>query len=100
MSKNFQSSRDIIIRTPDWDRALEFYGKVLGLPVSHRSETMPGFETGAFCLYLEKGEPHGPVFEYLVPDVPAAKQRCWPRAAPSSRRIPRCRAVTCATPMA
>jgi hypothetical protein len=34
-----------------------------------------GFETGAFCLYVEKGESHGPVFEFLVPDVQALKQR-------------------------
>jgi hypothetical protein len=34
-----------------------------------------GFETGAFCLYVEKGEAHGPVFEFLVPDVQQAKRR-------------------------
>ena len=34
-----------------------------------------GFETGAFCLYVEKGKAHGPVFEFLVADVQAAKRR-------------------------
>jgi len=34
-----------------------------------------GFETGAFCLYVEQGREHGPVFEFLVPDVEAAKRR-------------------------
>jgi predicted enzyme related to lactoylglutathione lyase len=36
---------------------------------------MLGFETGAFCLYVERGAKHGAVFEFLVPDVSAAKAR-------------------------
>ena len=36
---------------------------------------MMGFETGEFCLYVEKGQEHGPVFEFLVPDVQAAKRK-------------------------
>jgi catechol 2,3-dioxygenase-like lactoylglutathione lyase family enzyme len=36
---------------------------------------MLGFETGAFRLYVEKGAAHGPVFEFLVADVAAAKTR-------------------------
>ncbi len=70
-----QSSRDVIIRTDAWTEATQFYGSVLGLPVTHRSETLMGFETGAFCLYVERGKEHGPVFEFLVPDVQATKRR-------------------------
>lgn len=73
MAKSIQSSRDIIIRTNDWEEAKKFYETVLGLPVTHRSESMMGFETGAFCLYVEKGKDHGPVHEFLVPDVQATK---------------------------
>ena len=75
MKKTFQSTRDVIIRTNDWAKATKFYKSVLGLPVTHRSKTMLGFETGAFCLYVEKGEQHGPIFEFLVPDVQAAKRK-------------------------
>jgi predicted enzyme related to lactoylglutathione lyase len=75
MKKTFRSSRDIIIRTEAWAEAAKFYKSVLGLPVTHRSKTMLGFETGAFCLYVEKGPEHGPVFEFLVPDVQAAKRK-------------------------
>jgi catechol 2,3-dioxygenase-like lactoylglutathione lyase family enzyme len=75
VKRKFKSSRDIIIRTKDWAKATKFYGSVLGLPVSHRSETLVGFETGAFCLYVEKGKKHGPVFEFLVPNVQAAKRK-------------------------
>jgi predicted enzyme related to lactoylglutathione lyase len=71
----FASSREVIIRTDAWDEATNFYQSVLGLPITYRSNTMLGFETGAFCLYVEKGARHGPVFEFLVPDVDAAKAR-------------------------
>ena len=73
MSSTFNSSRDVIIRTAAWREATTFYESVLGLPIVYRSDTLMGFETGALCLYVEKGEQHGPVFEFLVPDVEAAK---------------------------
>lgn len=75
MTGTFLSSREVIIRTDAWDEAAHFYGSVLGLPISYRSKTMLGFETGAFCLYVEKGTKHGAVFEFLVPDVQAAKRQ-------------------------
>lgn len=71
----FKSSRDVIVRTPAWSDAIRFYEAVLGLPISHRRTGMIGFETGAFCLYVEEGPAHGPVFDFLVPDVSAAKAR-------------------------
>jgi catechol 2,3-dioxygenase-like lactoylglutathione lyase family enzyme len=75
MSNTFKASRDIIVRTEKWLEALEFYGSVLGLPITHRSETIVGFETGSFCLYVEQGKAHGPVFDFLVPNIQAAKQQ-------------------------
>lgn len=93
MANAFQSSRDVIVRTDAWDEAATFYGSVLGLPVTHSSPTLVGIETGAFCLYVEKGKEHGPVFESLVPDVQAAKHRlvaagCTVQEEDAS--IPRC----------
>ena len=75
MENGFQSSRDVIVRTGALAEAADFYASVLGLPVASQSETLIGFETGAFRLYVEKGKEHGPVFEFLVPDVQAAKSR-------------------------
>ncbi len=75
MKSKFRSSRDVIIRADDWAKATKFYRSVLGLPVTHRSKTLVGFETGAFCLYVEKGDEHGPVFEFLVPDIQKAKRK-------------------------
>ena len=73
MNPRFNSSRDVIIRSDAWAKAVKFYESVLGFQVSHQSERLVGFETGSFCLYVEKGQPHGPVFEFLVADVSAAK---------------------------
>jgi catechol 2,3-dioxygenase-like lactoylglutathione lyase family enzyme len=74
VTAKFQSSREVIIRTPAWAEAVQFYGSVLGLPITYRSDTMIGFETGAFCLYVEQGAKHAAVFEFLVTDVAAAKR--------------------------
>jgi catechol 2,3-dioxygenase-like lactoylglutathione lyase family enzyme len=73
MKTRFRSSRDVIIRTADWSKATAFYRDVLGLAVTHTGDRLIGFETGAFRLFVEKGKPHGPVFEFFVPDVEAAK---------------------------
>jgi predicted enzyme related to lactoylglutathione lyase len=75
MAGTFRSSREVIVRTDDWAEATRFYESVLRLPVTLRTDTLMGFETGAFCLYVEKGPEHGPVFEFLVPDIEAAKRR-------------------------
>ena len=73
MSISFRSSPDVIIQTADLPRATRFYEEVLGLTVAHRSESLVGFDTGAFRLYVEQGAGHGPVFEFWVADVAAAK---------------------------
>jgi len=75
MSDTFKASRDIIVRTENWSEALKFYGSILGLSITSQGKTIVGFETGSFCLYVEKGEAHGPVFDFLVPDIQAAKQK-------------------------
>jgi catechol 2,3-dioxygenase-like lactoylglutathione lyase family enzyme len=75
MTQTLKASSDVIIRTNKWPEALKFYETVLGFPVVRRSETIVGFDTGSFCLYVEKGQEHGPVFDLLTSDVQAAKKR-------------------------
>ena len=75
MTESFKSTREVILRTEQWLDAVKFYGSVLGLPIAYEADTMVGFETGAFRLYVEKGQPHAPVFEFLVGDVQAEKKR-------------------------
>ena len=70
-----QSSRDIILRTDRWAEAVSFYETVLGFAVIYRSESLVGFETGTFCLYVEKGSPLEPVLDFLTPDVKALRDR-------------------------
>ena|ERR1700720_2074523 len=93
MSNSFRASRDIIIRTENWSEALKFYGSVLGLPITEQGETIVGFETGSFCLYVEKGQEHGPVFDFLVPDIQAAKRRLVEAGCiiiEENPKVPRC----------
>jgi predicted enzyme related to lactoylglutathione lyase len=72
---DFHASRDVILQVPDLERALKFYGETLGLKVSKQYEHCTGFEAGGFQLFVEQGSAPGPVFEFLVPDLEAAKQR-------------------------
>ena len=93
MSDTFKASRDIIVRTEKWSEALKFYGSVLGLPITEKGETIVGFETGSFCLYVERGKEHGPVFDFLVPDIQAAKRQLVAAdctVIEENPKIPRC----------
>jgi predicted enzyme related to lactoylglutathione lyase len=93
MSIKFEASRDIIVRTENWSEALNFYGNVLGFPITERSETIVGFETGSFCLYVERGKPHGPVFDFLVRDIQAAKRHLVAAGCTvieENPKVPRC----------
>jgi len=69
----FRASRDVIIRTDAFHEAIRFYESVLGLPIVNRSDSLVGFDAGAFRLYVEKGSRHGAVFDFLVPDLRRAK---------------------------
>ena len=73
MADSYRSSRDVILRTQSWAQAHEFYESVLGFKVTHETDAILRVETGAIRLFIEKGEPHGPVFDFLVRDVQAAK---------------------------
>src|SRR5713226_5083958 len=60
-------------------------------PVS--KPTIVGFETGAFCLYVERGKEHGPVFDFLVPDIQKAKRQLVAAGCTvieENPKIPRC----------
>ncbi|WP_143525866.1 VOC family protein [Rhodanobacter sp. C05] len=75
MAETLRSSRDVILRTDTRDEAIKFYGSVRGLPITHHSETLTGFGTGPFCLYVERGHAHGPVFDFLAADIQVTRQQ-------------------------
>jgi predicted enzyme related to lactoylglutathione lyase len=93
MTLQARSSRDVQIHSDVLNDAVSFYETVLGLRVTHRSETLVGLETGSFCLYVEKGPAYGPVFEFYVSDLVIAKEMliaagcCIENEDPS---VPRC----------
>ena len=73
MTASFRASRDVIIRTEAFDAAAQFYESVLGLKKFHDGASLAGFEAGSFRLFVEQGSKHGAVFDFLVPDLQAAK---------------------------
>jgi catechol 2,3-dioxygenase-like lactoylglutathione lyase family enzyme len=72
----------ITVATEDFDRAIEFYGSVLGLPESKRWGDMPGveFETGNLTIAVMQSDAFGIEFQannhpiaLRVDDVEAAR---------------------------
>ncbi len=93
MNRPIASTRDVIIQVDSIDAATKFYAEVLGLPVVHRTERLVGIDTGAFKLYIEQGSLPGAVFEFLVPDLAAAKERLVAagcRIETEDPTVPRC----------
>jgi catechol 2,3-dioxygenase-like lactoylglutathione lyase family enzyme len=74
MPNSFRASRDVIIRTEQFEDAVHFYEAVLGLAIVHRTDTLVGFDAGAFRLYVEPGPRHGAVFDFRVPEMKGAKR--------------------------
>jgi catechol 2,3-dioxygenase-like lactoylglutathione lyase family enzyme len=58
MTMDFKASRDVIIRTDNFEEAIKLYGDVLGLAVACKGETLYGFDAGSFRLYVERGPRH------------------------------------------
>jgi catechol 2,3-dioxygenase-like lactoylglutathione lyase family enzyme len=82
-----------LIQCDALDDAVRFYETVLGLRVTHKDACMVGLETGSFCLYVEKGPSYGPVFEFLVDDLAAAKKTLTAagcRVEADDPALPRC----------
>ena len=88
-----QSGRDVLIQTNKMEEAAHFYEKILGFRVFERGNQLVGLETGSFRLFLDKGEPYGPVFDFLVPDFEESKQKLIKagcRVEVEDPRVPRC----------
>jgi catechol 2,3-dioxygenase-like lactoylglutathione lyase family enzyme len=75
MAAPFESTRDVMIKVEDLEAARRFYQDTLGLTLFERNEHYLGFETGGFRLFVEQGAEPGPVFEFRVPDLEAAKNK-------------------------
>lgn len=86
------STRDIIIRSDDYDAAKRFYRDLLGFELTQETP-MLGFDTGSFTLYVERGAQSEPVFEYEVDDVQQVKTKLLAAGCElveENASIPRC----------
>jgi len=69
------ATRDVLIQAPDLAAARAFYEGVLGLALFMDEPNILGFEAGGLRLFVEKRPAFGPVLEFLVDDLAAAKTR-------------------------
>lgn len=69
----FKFSRCLCLQLPDVDQAVEFYQKVLGLKVVQKEGDTVELDAEPFRLFIDKGQPLGPIMEFLVLNVEAAK---------------------------
>jgi 2-hydroxychromene-2-carboxylate isomerase/predicted enzyme related to lactoylglutathione lyase len=72
----FHSTRDIILRTRELERAARFYEETLGFRPTILEAHLGGFETGAFQLFVEEGgtkPTHPAVFELRTRDMKAQR---------------------------
>ena len=77
MSNRF--TRDVLIQAPDVKKAAQFYVDYLGFEISDEKEDsnthLISLLGDNINLFIEKGEPLGPVLEVKVDDIEAAKSR-------------------------
>ena len=69
---------DITFTVSDLQRAVEFYGNVLGLEKKYQYSSYAGFDCGGVEIGLRPGNPSGenldmPCVDFLIPDI----DRCY-----------------------
>jgi catechol 2,3-dioxygenase-like lactoylglutathione lyase family enzyme len=70
----FKFSDCLALQTPDVDRVVAFYHRVMGLAISFQEDDSAELSAGPFRLFIDQGKHLGPIIEYLVPDVEIARQ--------------------------
>jgi len=70
----FRFSQCLCLQTPDLDRAVAFYHRVMGLEVTYREGNGAELEAGPYRLFIDQGAHQGPIMEFLAPDVEVAKE--------------------------
>ena len=69
----YKFSRCIAFHTPQRENAVRFYTEVLGLPQVEYDNAQIELKAGANRLFLDHGDAPQPVFEFIVPDLAAAR---------------------------
>lgn len=71
---NYTFSPHIAIQVKDYDKAKEFYGKVLGMEVVSTSDKETHFKKDGINFYMEASDTGFTFFEFKVDDVRSAKE--------------------------
>lgn len=71
----FKFSPNLALQTPEQNQAVEFYQKVFGLEVAGRENNSIALKAGNFWIWLDQGEFLGPVFEFIVANLEAGKEK-------------------------
>jgi catechol 2,3-dioxygenase-like lactoylglutathione lyase family enzyme len=71
----YKFSGNINFPTAQWKEATEFYKRVFGLSEGSGTDTYSHLESNSFHIYFDSDvSTPGPIFEFYVPDLEAAKQ--------------------------
>jgi catechol 2,3-dioxygenase-like lactoylglutathione lyase family enzyme len=68
----FKFSRYVCIQTSDQQSAVDFYARILDTTPIRREGYSPQFDAGMYRLFVDEGQPIGPILEFLTPDLDVA----------------------------
>jgi predicted enzyme related to lactoylglutathione lyase len=88
-----RATRDILLQTERIEEAATFYERQFGLTRFMDEPGMIGLEADGFRLFLDRAAAYGPVLEFFVDDLAAAKQAliaAGARIDQDDPSIPRC----------
>lgn len=72
---NFRLSSNIAVRTSQYNKAVDFYSRLLDLPNRSQSPDLADFATDPLSLFvIEDEEISGPVMELFVDDLERARE--------------------------
>ena len=88
-----ESSRDIIIQTDKFAEAVRFYKNYCAFQLRTRAKNSWDSKRDRSVCTSSRGSLHGPVLEFYVADVEAAKKELFPagcRVEQEDPSVPRC----------
>lgn len=70
----FRFSRCIALQSSHPDQAVDFYHRVLGLPIVETKNDSTELNGDPYRVFIEKGEPKGVIMEFVVSDLISARK--------------------------
>jgi catechol 2,3-dioxygenase-like lactoylglutathione lyase family enzyme len=71
---SYRMSKNINLKTPNLEEAVQFYREVLGLRIAEMGKDWARFDTGDITLFITEGRTLGPVTEFIVADLHKARK--------------------------